>query len=218
MRCQAGDTVSLFNEREGEWACVIATEGKKAFWAEPKTQTRAPAGDGVAAHGFIASLKPARLEWACEKGTELGLTHIHIVLCERSQNRHPNLKKLQAQCIEATEQCQRLCPPRLHLYGSLQEALDATPKEHFQGVFGDERPVPTPAFSPLSEPCSQGVLVGPEGGFSPKEFSLLSSRQGWQGVHFPQAILRAETAFVVLTTLLMGYGTVSHKAFPGGFY
>jgi 16S rRNA (uracil1498-N3)-methyltransferase len=57
-------------------------------------------------------------------------------------------------------------------------------------------------LSSMEKPESVSLLVGPEGGFSEQEIELASG-SGWEPVNFGSTHLRAETAAVILPSLII---------------
>ena len=56
---------------------------------------------------------------------------------------------------------------------------------------------------PIKFPMEWGILVGPEGGFTPEEFALLKRIKAAKGVGLGPRILRADTAVITLTALTL---------------
>jgi 16S rRNA (uracil1498-N3)-methyltransferase len=196
MRLKENDDVLLFNGKDGEWNARITGTSKKSTILRPTFQSR-PQRHGGDLWLLFSPLKPKRQEFLVEKATELGASCLWPVLFERTSVPKVNLEKMQAHAREAAEQCGRLTLPEIKPLTPLSTLLKSWPEERFL-LFGDES-FSSPSLGALDlspqKPC--GFLVGPEGGFSAQELSLLKSFPQAQGVTLNPHILRAETAVLV---------------------
>lgn len=98
---------------------------------------------------------------------------------------------MRAHVIEAVEQSRRLTIPTVNPLISLEALLKTWPADRIL-LFGDETLTAPPLAPDPSH--SYGFLVGPEGGFSAREFALLRAHPQAKGVTLSPHILRAETA------------------------
>jgi 16S rRNA (uracil1498-N3)-methyltransferase len=196
MRLRLGDKVLLFNGKEGEWLAEIGEFEKKRTHLEVLSQTavQSPEWD---LWMLFSPLKPKRQEFLVEKATELGASCLWPVQCERTSILRVNIEKMSLHSREAAEQCGRLTLPEVKPLTSLQKVLKEWPDER-RLLFGDET-LTAPPLSDISLDKSKkyAFLVGPEGGFSPQELSLLRALPSGQGVTLNPHILRAETAALV---------------------
>ncbi|OJW50600.1 MAG: 16S rRNA (uracil(1498)-N(3))-methyltransferase [Alphaproteobacteria bacterium 41-28] len=209
MRLKENDDVLLFNGRDGEWKARITGTSKKSTILFPITQSRPQRREGDLWLLF-SPLKPKRQEFLVEKATELGVSCLCLVHFERTSVPKVNFEKMQAHAREATEQCGRLTLPEIKPLMSLNALLKNWPAERFL-LFGDES-LSSPSLEALNLNPQKpyAFLVGPEGGFSPQELSLLKSFPQAQGVTLNPHILRAETAALVgVSYLQMKTQTVS---------
>jgi 16S rRNA (uracil1498-N3)-methyltransferase len=108
--------------------------------------------------------------------------------------------RLQAQTIEAAEQCERLHIPKVFEDVSLPQLLNDWPRERILFVL-DERGGALPigqsllnhaASAEKEDPCA--ILTGPEGGFDPSELDLLDKMPFVRRVSVGPRVLRADTA------------------------
>jgi 16S rRNA (uracil1498-N3)-methyltransferase len=213
MRLKAGDELLLFNGRDGEWRARIVEADKRRCRVEVLAQTRpqAPVPD---IELIIALVKRARLEFAVEKATELGVRRIRLVLTRRTNADHAKVERLQAIATEAAEQTGRLDVPEVLAPGKLDRLLDGwdpsrrlmfcdeagdDPDAQWGGASGRARP----ALQALPD-AGEGpwaVLIGPEGGFAPEERDRLRRLPFVTAVTLGPRILRADTAAVSALTL-----------------
>lgn len=190
LRRAEGDGLRLFNAAHGEWVARVRFQGKKAIAAELERQIRLPFSVGTEMHLFFSPIKKDRNDLLIEKAVELGVTHLHPVLFQRTIVREVKVDRIEAQIIEAAEQCERLDIPALLPLLDLKKAVGA-----WQGdapLYAAIERQEAELLQPFSGLC--GYLVGPEGGIAPDETSFLCSKSFIKPVSLGPRILRAETA------------------------
>lgn len=204
MRRKDGDSVRVFNGRDGEWASTFHAIGKRdgalhvADLLIPQTPAPAPA------HLFFAPIKKARMDMMIEKAVELGVTDLHPVLTRNTEVRDVNDERLRAQIIEASEQCERMDIPTLHPLIALDRVPGAW--SHDTPIFAAlERQGDTPDLQNLlSNRSSFALLIGPEGGFTAEEATILRKTTPFAPVSLGSSILRSETAALYGLSLWRG--------------
>jgi len=205
LRMPEGGRVLAFNGRDGEWRAELAKRGKRDWTlvvaALERGQTKAP---GL--RYLFAPLKHGRLDYMVQKATEMGAGRLTPVLTQYGQVKSLNRQRMEANTIEAAEQCGLLSVPSIDDPEPLAALLDAWPSAEpgRRIVFCDEAseggdPVATLgriAGSPVA------VLVGPEGGFSPEERDRLRSLDFVTPIGLGPRILRADTAAVAALAIV----------------
>lgn len=206
LRLKPGEPVALFNGRDGEWRATVTATGKKdvMLQAEHKLRDALPAPDVWVC---FAPLKFGRIDYLAQKLTELGAAKLQPVLTQYTQAGRVNLKRLRANAVEAAEQCERVEVPQIGEPVALRHLLADWPQDRLL-LYGDEsgagQPVERLLTSAGAEQGAQkrwAILIGPEGGFSEAERSLLQSIKQARGLSLGPRILRAETAAVTLLAL-----------------
>jgi len=201
MRRAIGDPIHLFNGRDGEWAGRIAflSRGKATLAAE--TLVRTQSGDADLWLMF-AVLKRDTTDLLVQKATELGVSALLPALTERTNAGRVNLDRLRAIAIEAAEQSERLTVPAVHPARQLHDSLADWPVDRTLFVAlerADAQPL-TPWAGPAA------LLIGPEGGFGPRDHAALDRCRFVRPVSLGPRILRAETAAIVGLALLQAPG------------
>ncbi len=200
MRLDAGATVRAFNGQDGEWRCTLTPMGKTATLT-PNVQTRAQA-EGPDLTLLFAPIKRTRTDFIIEKATELGVRQIWPVYTEYTQTKRIRLDRMQSLVIEAAEQTERMDLPVLQDGAALSSVLaDWDPERPliFCDESGDAAPIETHREKLIGR--GAGILIGPEGGFSPRERDLLRRQAYTVPITLGPRILRAETAVVSALTL-----------------
>ena len=200
MRRGVGDHVLVFNGRDGEWSAEIVKAAKRSCLAELRVQTRQQ--DGVPdLHLLFAPVKKARLDFLVQKATELGVAAIRPVRTAHTNVARVKEERIEANVMEAAEQCGRLTVPEVLSSVSLDQALAELGDRRL--MFCDEGDGVAPAAKVLAgEECGPwAVLIGPEGGFSAEERAMLHARPRCVPVSLGPRIMRADTAAIAALTL-----------------
>ena len=200
MRRKEGQSLRLFNARDGEWLGQIINGHKKKTVVKVTTQLRVPE-QGPSLHLFFGILRKHRQDLLVEKATELGVTHLRPLLTDHVQIRQFNKARTQLQAIEATEQSERLCPPHVHEAQTIGQALSDWPAQHMLYV-GCARSSEQSLSQVFEAEKTPAVMVGPEGGFSEPEQQQLSSYPFVRFFQIGRHVLRAETAALAALSIL----------------
>ncbi len=202
VRMSIGDAVLVFNGRDGEWLAEITELGKKraALVLQNQTRPQDEAGDIML---LLAPIKRDRLDYLAQKATEMGASHLLPVITKRTQNSKLNIERLQANAIEAAEQCNLLHVPQIEAPRRLDQILADWPSDR-SIIFCDEHADLEQGLSDLQHLKGQkiAILIGPEGGFDEAERAGLLARKDTVAVSLGPRILRADTALVAALALV----------------
>ena len=135
-------------------------------------------------------VKPKNVSLILTKATELGVTEFQPIVTQHTQVSTMNIERLEGACKDAVEQSERFTLPKIYPHMPLMQCLDVALQPILVAL---ERTV-APSTS-LSPACTS-VLVGPEGGFSQEEKTVLQSHPLCHTFSLGPAILRAETAAI----------------------
>jgi 16S rRNA (uracil1498-N3)-methyltransferase len=149
---------------------------------------------------YQAVIKKSNMEVVIQKAVELGVDIVIPVFTERvSEKGKINKARLYVIAKEAAMQSERLEIPQIEDAITFHEAIKA--KNLF--CLG-ERTTGTTIKELMigSDPCKDiAVLVGPEGGFSGKEFSLLQDKS-IPVISFGESIMRSETSAIAALSVI----------------
>lgn len=192
MRLKNGDKIICFNGTDGEFVAEIVNANKKQTTLKIIKLLRQPK-PMPDIWLLFAPLKKDRTDFLIEKAVELGAARLVPVITDYAITDKIRADRIQAQIIEAAEQCERLDIPELAPAIKLETLLnnwDCRRKLYFMDERGQGRPC-ADAFEPQG---SAALLIGPEGGFSDKEADILYKSKFVKPVSLGPRILRAETA------------------------
>src|ERR1700676_5346752 len=214
LRLSAGDSILVFNGRDGEWQAAIA--GRKrpdslAIMARTRPQDRLP--DLVY---VFAPLKHARLDYMVQKAVEMGASRLQPVLTRFTQVSRVNGERMRANVIEAAEQCGILSLAEVAEPVTLDRYLSQRDQARLL-VFCDEAADLSDPIQALGKrPATGGtaVLFGPEGGFAEEEGAVLLRQPKTLRLSLGPRVLRADTAGVAALALVQA--VLGDWAGPGG--
>jgi 16S rRNA (uracil1498-N3)-methyltransferase len=218
LRLSAGDTILVFNGKDGEWrASICGRKRPDSLTVNARTRPQDPLPD--LAYVF-APLTHARLDYMVQKAVEMGVSRLQPVLTRHTQVKRVNVERMHANAIEAAEQCGVLSVPEIGEPVTFARAL-ASRKADRLLLFCDEtadvkdpvavlagaREAPS-AMLPLTMSSANSsaqplaLLIGPEGGFAEEERAALLKLTNVMRLSLGPRILRADTAAVAALALI----------------
>ncbi|MCF2871185.1 16S rRNA (uracil(1498)-N(3))-methyltransferase [Octadecabacter sp. G9-8] len=199
MRLGAGDDVSLFNGKDGEWRAGVVESSKRGGVLECLERT-APLQMPPDVWLVFAPIKKDRTSFIVEKATELGAARIVPVQTEYTQSANRvRTDKLQAHALEAAEQCGGTFVPPVDDVAKFNKLLAGWDQSRHI-LFCDEAMVGEKAALP-TDTGPWAIFIGPEGGFSDRERDALLAMSCAHPISLGPRILRADTAAVSALTL-----------------
>ncbi len=145
---------------------------------------------------------PSRFEWFLEKATEIGVSSIQPLIANRTEHTRFRTDRMEGILKAAMLQSQQAWLPELNVplpFGQL--VSESTYTQKLIAHCEDEKKNPICQLKAgLQTDCQ--ILIGPEGDFTPEEITL-AIKNGYQPVSLGETRLRAETAAVVASSLLV---------------
>ena len=210
LRIKAGDQLTLFNADSGEFHAVVDEVGKNTLVVTLSEQHRAALTMEQLAIRLELGLglsKGDRMDYGIQKSVELGVTQITPVNCEYGDVRFKQASRIENKlrhwrriAISASEQCGRLDVP------TIEEPMDLSDWVGKQSsairLCLDPRAIERLGEKPLGN--SIALLVGPEGGLSPAEITLIAE-SGFTQITLGPRVLRTETAPVAALAVIQHF-------------
>lgn len=202
LRIRVGEKIIVCDGTGVENVCKIEKIGNKSLslsilekrdcQAEPKTKVILEAG----------YLKGDKNELVVQKAVELGVHEIvffNSKFCSAysSENKITRLNKVS---LEASKQCGRAVVPKVTYFDDFKSALEYGNDFNNKLIALEFGKVSQENLSTLSG--STVIVIGSEGGFSEEEGDLALG-MGYKTVYLGKRILRAETASIALTAIVM---------------
>ena len=166
-------------------------------------ERRQQAGAGVMLTLVQAVPKAQKMDWIIQKATEIGVWDIRPVMTDRGvvkledERADKRTGRWQRIATEAAKQCRTAWIPKVYPVRPLAEVLgQGLPVEIL--LIGSLEDTAVPLRDCLAglrkrRPQSVGLLIGPEGDFSPRELDL-ARQAGALSVSYGTRVLRVETA------------------------
>jgi len=205
LRRKEGDEIVLFNGRHGAFLGRLAMISRKAASVVLVERIADQPAKADLWYGF-APLKTGRLDYMVQKATEMGVTAMQPVMTEFTQVTRIKYDRMQANVIEAAEQCEVLGVPAIMEETGFDALLEVWETRHGTRrlVVADEEIASASPLDPLGELRDEqvGLLIGPEGGFSEAERDLLREKDFVVPISLGPRILRADTAAVAALAVM----------------
>lgn len=203
LRLTEGSEIVLLDNSGLEYDGVVTSVGKKEIAVHilgSYQGVREAKTDVKLLFGYLKNAD--KNEFVVQKATELGVREIALFSSEYSsayvnENKLERLRKI---AQESAKQCLRSCVPEITYYPTLQAAL-ASGADYQNKIFACEF-LREGGVDLQTVDGACVLVVGSEGGFSHAEFDL-AQQMGYKGVSLGKRILRAETAAVALTSVVM---------------
>jgi 16S rRNA (uracil1498-N3)-methyltransferase len=201
LRLEKGDAISVFDGKGREWAATIDDVGRDGVTVlvglELADRIEAPLRIVI----FQALVRPEKLEWVLQKGTELGVAGFRLMTSERVEAPPPSPSRRARYArilLESCKQSGRRVVPHLAV-GDLE-----TPGEGVVAIVLALAEGAATLGGVLAGPAPSEVwlAVGPEGGFTDDEIAGMAAR-GWRAASLGPRVLRTETAGAVAAAIVL---------------
>jgi 16S rRNA (uracil1498-N3)-methyltransferase len=203
LRMKTGEQLKLTDGKGSLLTCEITEDHKKhcsVMVQEIKDQKPKTKNVTIA----ISLLKNAnRFEWFLEKATEIGVSEIIPLVCERTEKEKFRFDRLNAICISAMLQSQQCWLPVLHEPKQFEDLMmrrfENAVKMIAHCINDDKQQLHNLQIIKSSN-CL--ICIGPEGDFTKEEIEQ-ALKNDFKPVSLGETRLRTETAGVVAATLLL---------------
>jgi 16S rRNA (uracil1498-N3)-methyltransferase len=154
---------------------------------------------------LLSIFKFDRMEWAIEKCTELGVARIVPVISRRTETHLAaaavkRVERWQRIAKQASEQSRRSVVPEISAPIKLKDAMEISGERR---IVLSETEKEVTLKDLLEEPVTDLLLAcGPEGGWTEDELALFA-KAGWKSASLGTTILRAETAAMAATAIVL---------------
>ncbi len=202
LRMKTGEKLNLTDGKGNLLTCGITAINKRHCEVEVLSSVSYPLSSKKITIAISIIKNPSRFEWFLEKATEIGVSAIIPLICERTEKERFRYDRMNGICISAMLQSQQCWLPVLHEPAKF-ENLKMWKFENGANLIAHCIEGNKQALSNLqiSKSAHSLICIGPEGDFTPKEIEL-ALQNGFIPVSLGETRLRTETAGVVAATLL----------------
>jgi 16S rRNA (uracil1498-N3)-methyltransferase len=207
-RVSAGELVEAFDGQGNSWQCRLTAADGSGAWLEV-IEARDSVRASTVPELWLGTAVPKgdRFDWIVEKATELGVTRLVPLVCERSvvEPRDSKLDRLRKAVVEACKQCGRDSLMEIAELETLKSFLKRRQPEEI-GLIADRG---TNRLAEIigdrtASTARMLACIGPEGGWTDGERAL-AAEQGWKSIGLGPHILRIETAAVAAAAVVRQY-------------
>lgn len=195
LRKKEGDLITVM-DGEGSWYEVVLEQiSKKQVLAKIVRKLPTISSLPCQIHIAIAPTKNIdRLEFFLEKATELGITKVSLLLCQRSERKKVRVDRLQRIVLSAAKQSLKANLPKLSELIPFREFIhDCAAEQKLIAHCLENTQALNKTYQKQKNVC---ILIGPEGDFSPEEIDLALAA-GFLPISLGKSRLRTETAGIV---------------------
>lgn len=201
LRMQNGEHLQLTNGKGDLFTGEIISNNRKKCTVRIFQRSRIP-DQGSRISIAISLIKNSnRFEWFLEKVTELGVSEIIPLICERTEKTAFKAERMKNIMVSAMLQSQQCWLPVLQPPQKIQQVVaSARHQQKFIAhcIDSEKRSLPEMINESLS---SKIILIGPEGDFTPAEIDQ-ALQDHFIAVALGETRLRTETAGVAAASLL----------------
>jgi 16S rRNA (uracil1498-N3)-methyltransferase len=200
LRMKQGEELLLTDGIGNLLTTTIINANKKAAEVKLLSRTSVPPAPGKISVAISLIKNTSRFEWFLEKATEIGISEIIPLICERTEKQHFRSSRMKNILVSAMLQSRQAWLPVLHEPLSFAKCIASfnPPTKLIAHCLPGEKNVINQIETALSEML---VLIGPEGDFTGNEIDL-ALQKAFVPVSLGETRLRTETAGIVAVTLL----------------
>lgn len=212
LRLKPGAEIYVFDGVGHEFRCQVKTVARDATDVMVIEQVDAAQPESSLALTLaVALLKGEKFDLVIQKATELGVTRIVPVIASRADVKLSGEKdserktvRWQRIALEATKQCGRAALTTIERPNTFEKLIESSDKRCLMFAEREGNSLATALAEIRLSDANVTAVVGPEGGWNEDEIDH-ARNAGWQIVTLGGRILRAETAAIVIATLLQNH-------------
>ena len=202
LRMQNGEQLKLTDGKGNIFSCEITDNHRKKAVVSIIEKSEVSQHNTSITIAISPVKNNSRFEWFLEKATEIGVTEIVPLICERTEKQQLKTERLQGILISAMLQSQQAWLPILgeaKKYDHyIKSAGEQTSLQKFIAHCEEDEKTLLSSIQPSSQST---ILIGPEGDFTHKEIET-ALNAGFKPVSLGAARLRTETAGMVAAVWL----------------
>ena len=203
LRMKKGEALNLTDGKGSLLTCGISDDHKKHCTVEVNSKIEIPKPKKSVTIAISLLKNSNRFEWFLEKATEIGISEIIPLICERTEKEKFRYDRMRGICISAMLQSQQVWLPLLHEPVQFDDWVIGQFDNYKKLIaYCAESDKERLAIQQISKLSNQLIAIGPEGDFTHNEIEL-ALQHDFIPVSLGETRLRTETAAVVAAVLLM---------------
>jgi 16S rRNA (uracil1498-N3)-methyltransferase len=202
LRMQNGKQIKLTDGFGNIFLAEITDAHKKKCTVKivERTEQKAPSNKICVAVSPVKN--NSRLEWFLEKATEIGVSEIVLLMCERTEKQNIRLDRMKGILISAMLQSQQAWLPILEEPKKYEKFIKEVKTENkFIAHCEEDKKTSLKETTTIKQLNNSTIIIGPEGDFTPQEIAQ-ALENNFTPVALGNTRLRTETAALVAATLL----------------
>ena len=200
LRTKINDNVSIFNDELVCFARVLDITKNSCELEIVKYEQIKKEDHNITL--FFSPIKRTPLEILIQKCTEIGVSIFQPVIMKRTNIKSINYERLNLIAIEACEQSNRNIIPLIHKPISFDSLINDNSLQNYLYCSLNEDKLKIRNIN-LIRNDQIGIIIGPEGDFTPEEYETLKSKKNSFGVSLGPNILKSETAAITASSIIM---------------
>ena len=193
LRSKTGDQIHLIDGKGGLYTAEIIDANARSTTLSISSHEDNYEPLPYELHMAIAPTKSIdRFEWFLEKATEIGVSSITPIICDRSERRNVRIDRMEKVVISAMKQSLKAYKPQVNEAISYKKWLNSDFIDGSKFIAHCMEGEKLEIWNvPVDKPVT--IAIGPEGDFTPEELEL-SIQKGFKPITLGNYRLRTETA------------------------
>jgi len=203
LRMKEGEQLQLTDGKGNLLLAEISDAHKRNCVVRTKAASFIPQAAKKVSIAISLVKNASRFEWFLEKATEIGVSEIIPLICERTEKQKFRYDRMKGICISAMLQSQQTWLPVLHepvMYTEYIRTIEGN-NDLTKLIAHCEEPGGKTNLSTIKPLNHSTILIGPEGDFTKQEIEF-ALQNNFIPVSLGETRLRTETAGVVAVALL----------------
>jgi 16S rRNA (uracil1498-N3)-methyltransferase len=202
LRMEIGERLLLTDGKGSKGEAEIIDDNRKRCVVKIVSIDKEEGKERKVAIAISLTKNASRFEWFLEKATEIGVSEIIPLLCERTEKEKFRFDRMQGILISAMLQSQQSRMPVLHQPTEFNQLVHSSQFHQKFIAHCEETQKQQLTHQRINESANQLIAIGPEGDFTSKEIEAAIGK-GFIPVALGDTRLRTETAGIVAATLLI---------------
>jgi 16S rRNA (uracil1498-N3)-methyltransferase len=200
LRMKKGEELMLTNGTGKRVRAAIDDDNRKRCVVRAVSSEQVERNTRKVTIGISPVKHHARFEWFLEKATEIGVSAIIPLICQRTEKQAFRYDRMKNILVSAMLQSQQSWLPVLHQATDFKNAVTHLPAA--SKLIAHCLPEEKKSLTVFRDLQDSMILIGPEGDFTPSEISL-ALQNGFLAVTLGETRLRTETAGMVAAALMV---------------